>query len=178
MKTSKLFKTLALAMTFAAVAMTTVPAEAAVIQAHAGTTFTLTPVEFDQQGNPTKFSHTVDGVVRVSLLGNCTGHFDIVAVPRPDGTFGLAGTLQITSADGQTTLNGEVEGATSPEPANALMANFHYDVKFTGGTGLMAKARGRGDIDGFALFNESFAGGKATWLMRGHVFARGKGQKD
>jgi hypothetical protein len=173
-----LFKSITLALGCAALAVTTIPVQADrpdhpwrhhVITAHAGNTFTLVPVEFDANNNPIKFTHTVDGVVRVSLLGNCTVHFDVIAVPRPDGTFGLSGTVQITSANGDTTLNADVEGGTSPEPDNRLMGNFHYDVKFTGGTGLMANARGRADIDGFALFNEDFAGGKATWLMNGTV---------
>jgi hypothetical protein len=135
------------------------------------------PIEFDAQGNPIKFSHTVDGVVRLSLLGNCTVHFDVIAVPRPDGTFGLLGTVQITSADGKVTLNADVEGETSPEPGNPLMGNFHYDVKFTGGTGPLANARGRANIDGLLLFNEGFAGGKATWVMHGHIL-RGKHGRD
>jgi hypothetical protein len=184
MKKPNLFKIVALALGCAALAATTIPSKADrlgdrgprahLVNAHAGTTFTpLTPIDFDAQGNPTKFSHTVDGVVRVSLLGNCTVHFDVVAMPRPDGTFALAGTLQITAADGQTNLNADVEGATSPEPDNALMGNFHYDVKFTGGTGAMARASGKADIDGFLLFNEGFAGGKATWIMQGVVLPRG-----
>lgn len=179
MKSLNLFNKLSLVLACAALAMTTVPAEARLIKAHAGTTFTpLAPIEFDAQGNPTKFSHSVDGIVRVSSLGNCTVHFDVIAVPRPDGTFGLIGTMQIITADGQTTLNADVEGATSPDPDSSLMANLHYDVKFTGGTGQMINARGRGDIDGFLLFNEGFAGGKATWLLNGQVFVHGKGQKD
>jgi len=178
MKTSNLFKVFALALTCAALAMTAAPAEARLVKAHAGTTFTLTPVEFDPSGNPTKFTHTVDGVVRVSSLGNCTVHFDVIGVPRPDGTFALTGSVQITSADGQTTLSAVVEGSTSSEPANALMANFHYEVAFTGGTGLMANARGKADIDGFALFNADFGSGKATWAMNGRVFTHRGGKGD
>src|SRR5262245_14197419 len=98
-----LFKTTMLALACAATVLTTLPALADDIKANAGTTFTLVPTEFDANGNPTKFTHTVDGVVRVSLLGRCTVHFDVVGVPRPDGTFTGVGTLRITSADGQTT---------------------------------------------------------------------------
>jgi hypothetical protein len=183
MKQHNIIKAIALTLGCAALAVTALPSKADrsdnrgprahLVQAHAGTTFTpLAPIEFDAQGNPIKFNHTVDGVVRVSLLGNCTVHLDVIAVPRPDGTFGLSGTGQITSADGHTTLNADVEGGTSPEPDNALMGNFHYDVKFTGGTGPMVNARGRADIEGFFLFNEGFDGGKATWVMQGHVFTR------
>ena len=178
MKTSHLFKSLTMALSFAAVAMTTVPAEARLIKAHAGTTFINAPVEFDPSGNPTKFSHTVDGVVRVSGLGNCGVHVDVIGVPRPDGTFALSGTFRITSADGQSALDAEVQGATTPDDSgNPYFANFHYDVKFTGGTGQMENARGKADIDGFAMFI-SPTEGKATWLLSGQVFTRGKGRKD
>jgi len=173
MKTFNLFKAITLLLGCAALAMTiTTSAEAAVIKANAGTTFVLIPLEFDANGNPTKFTHTVDGVVRVSSLGNCTVHFDVIAVPRPDGTFGAAGTCQITTADGNTTLNAEVTAAVAPDPANPYFANFHYDVKFIGGTGQMANARGTADIDGFAMFT-SASTGKATWLLEGNVETRG-----
>lgn len=177
MKTSNLFKTLALVVACAALAMTTVPAEARLIKAHAGTTFTLTPSEFDSSGNPTKFSHTVDGVVSVSSLGNCTFHADVIGLPRPDGSLSLTGTGWITTADGATTLDIEVTGVVAIDPATPAFGDFHYDTKFTGGTGQMANARGKADIDGFGMFT-SPSEGKATWVMSGNVFTRGKGQKD
>ena len=174
MKTRNLFKAIALALGCATLAMTTAFAEARDIKAHAGSTFVNAPVEFDAHGNPTKFAHTVDGVLRVYSLGNCTFHADVVAVPRPDGTFALSGTFRITSADGNTTLDGEVQGATAPdESGNPAFANFHYDVKFTGGTGRMDGARGKGDIDGFGITSPDFSTGKATWLLQGNVTSRG-----
>ena len=175
MKTLNLFKAVTLALACAALAMTTTtPAEAGVIKAHAGTTFVLTPVAFDANGNPTLFTHTVDGVVRVSLLGNCTVHFDVIVGAPKTATdpFTLVGTCRITSADGATTLDAEVEGTGTPDPANPAFLNFHYDVKFTGGTGQMANARGTADIDGFGMFT-SASTGKATWLLEGNVATHG-----
>ena len=175
MKTFNLFKAITLALACAALAMTTTtPAEAGVIKAHAGTTFVLTPVAFDANGIPTKYTHTVDGVVRVSLLGNCTVHFDVIVGAPKTATdpFTLVGTCRITSADGATTLDAEVEGTGTFDPANSNFLNFHYDVKFTGGTGQMANARGTADIDGFAMFT-SASTGKATWLLEGKVATHG-----
>ena len=158
----------------AALAMTTTPVNAGVIKAHAGTTFNLTPVAFDANGNPTMFTHTVDGVVRVSVLGNCTFHADvIVGAPKTaQDPFTLAGTCRITSADGSATLDAEVVGTGTPDPANPSFLNFHYDVRFTGGTGPMANARGTGDIDGFAMFT-SASTGEATWVLQGNVSTHG-----
>lgn len=177
MKTFNLFKAITLSLACAALAMTTItPAEAGVIKAHAGTTFVLTPEAFDaNNGNPTLFTHTVDGVVRVSLLGNCTVHFDVIVGAPKTATdpFTLVGTCRITSADGATTLDAEVEGTGTLDPANPAFLNFHYDVKFTGGTGQMANARGTADIDGFAMFTSATTG-KATWLLEGNVSTRGR----
>jgi hypothetical protein len=163
-----LFRLITLALGCAALAMITPCIEAGVIKANGGTTFDLIPVEFAPNGQPTKFSHTVDGVVRVFELGNCTIHADVVAVPRPDGSFSLTGTFRITSADGATTLDAEVTGVVTVDPANPFFGNLHYDVKFTGGTGQMANVRGSGDIDGFGMFTSQTTG-KATWLLEGNV---------
>jgi len=179
MKMFNLLKATTLALACIALAMTTTPADGGVIKAHAGTTFVLTPVEFDEPGNPTKYTHTVDGVVRVSLLGNCTAHFDVIVGAPKTATdpFTLAGTCRLTSADGATTLDAEVEGTGTPDPANPAFLNFHYDVKFTGGTGQMANARGTADIDGFAMFT-SASTGKATWLLKGKVSTHGRHGND
>lgn len=141
-----------------------------VIKAYAGTTFILTPVP----ERPTEFPHTVDGVVRVSLLGNCTVHFDVLmfAPKTTKDPFTLLGTLRITSADGTTTLDADVVGTATFDPANAGFMNLHYDVKFTGGTGQMAHARGKADIDGFAMFTSATTG-KATWSLKGTVATHG-----
>jgi hypothetical protein len=173
MKQRSLFKLTALALGCATLAMTTLPAQARDIRAHAGTTFDLLPVEFDANGNPTKFTHTIDGVVRVSSLGNCTFHGDVVGFPRPDGSFELTGTGRITTADGATSLDFEVKGVVAIDPANPAFGNFHYDARFTGGAGRMANARGKADIDGFGMFT-SPSTGKATWVLQGEVFTRGR----
>jgi hypothetical protein len=188
MKNLTPFRLVALALAGAALAIVTFPAlgdrsgdrghRGHLINAHGGTTFALTPVEFDASGNPTKFSHTVNGVVRVSLLGNCAFQADIPAVPHRDGTFSLAGTFRITSADGETSLDAEVEGVATPDPANPLFANVHYDVKFTSGTGRMKDVRGgRAEMDVAAMFT-SQAGGTATWLLLGHATTRNRGHGD
>jgi hypothetical protein len=137
---------------------------ARVIKAHAGTTFVLLPVP----GSSTEFTHTVDGVVRVSLLGNCTVHFDVrVTAPKTaTDPFTLKGKVKITSADTLTTIDADVVGTGTFDPANGSFLNFHYDVTFTGGTGTMANARGTADIDGFAMFTSATTG-TATWLLQG-----------
>ena len=173
MKILYIFKSLTLTVAFLALALAAIPASAEVLKGHAGTTFLLIPATFDQHGNPTSFTHTVDGVVRVFEIGNCTFHADVIAVPRADGSFSLTGTFLITSADGATTLNAEAVGLVTLDPATPLFGNFHYDVKFTGGTGQMANARGRGDVDGFAMFTSQTTG-KATWLLQGNVATHGR----
>ena len=119
-----LFKSVALALGCVTLAMTTTPADAGVLKGHAGTTFTLIPVEFDAKGNPTKFTHTVDGVVRVFELGNCTVHADVIAIPQPDGSFSASGTFRITTADGATTLDAEAVAVVTADPANPLQGSF------------------------------------------------------
>jgi hypothetical protein len=176
MKALNLFKSIVLALGCAMLAMTTTPADAGVLKGHAGTTFDLIPVTFDQNGNPTKFTHTVDGVVRVFEIGNCTFHADVIAVPRPDGTFTLSGTFLITSANGATTLSADAVGLVTIDPANPSFGNFHYDLKFTGGTGQMAGVRGSGDVDGFAMFTSQTTG-KATWLLQANVATSGHRHK-
>lgn len=38
----------------------------------------------------------------------------------------------------------------------------------------MDTAEGRASIDGFALFNEDFETGKATWLLQGNIRTKGE----
>ncbi len=64
-----------------------------------------------------------------------------------------------------------MEGIGTPDPANLSFLNIHYEVKFTGGTGEMANARGKGEIDGFGMFTSETTG-KATWLLQGNVSTR------
>jgi hypothetical protein len=74
-------------------------------------------------------------------------------------------------------LDAEVEGTGTPDPTNPAFLNFHYDVKFAGGTGQMANARGTADIDGFGMFT-SASTGKATWLLQGNVATHGHNGHD
>ena len=141
------------------------------ITANAGSTFTLLP-----SGTPGVLNHTVDGVVQLSVLGNCTFHADVKAyLPTAAGEpFVLTGTAIFTSADGSATLAIEVEGWAAPDPANpGSFVDFHYDVTFSGGTGAFSTARGSAEIDGFGMFTSESAG-KATWTMRGHIATAGQ----
>jgi hypothetical protein len=174
MKKFNLIKATALALACATLAMSNLPTEAGVIKGHAGTTFVLSPVP----GHPDQLTHSIDGVVRISTLGNCTFHGDVLiylptAVGQP---YLLSGTCRFTSADGTTTLDADVEGIGTVDPANASFLNIHYDVKFTGGTGQMAHARGAGEIDGFGMFTSETTG-KATWVLQGNVATHGRGHR-
>ncbi len=170
-------KLIPLALCCAALTTTPLSARAGVVKGHAGTTFELLPIAVDGTGRPTLYTHTVDGVVRIFELGNCTFHADvIVSQPNANDPFTLKGTFQITTARGDTVLYAEVQGIGTPDPANpSVFLNFHYDVKFTGGTGSMANARGTADIDGFGIFT-SRSTGKATWLIQGNLATQGRSQ--
>jgi hypothetical protein len=167
-------KLIALVIGWAMLATTTLPAEAGVVKGHAGTTFDLAPIAFDATGRPTTYTHTVDGLVRIFELGNCTFHADVIITqPNANDPFTLTGTFIIRTADGATILHADAQGMGTPDPANpAFFLNFHYDVKITGGAGLMANARGTADVDGFAMFT-SQSTGKATWLIEGNVATQG-----
>ena len=135
-----------------------------IITANAGTTFELAP-----SNEPGVLIHTVDGVAQVSLLGNCTVHFDtLVQVPLPGEPFKVSGTMQLTSADGSSAIQTEVKGWVISDPASPAFGDFHYDVVITGGEGKFAGARGKAEIDGAGLFTSDHSG-KATWLLKGVV---------
>src|SRR6266699_2445167 len=68
-----IFKSLGLALGCAALVLTSNSISAADIRVNAGTTFDLIPT-----ADPSVFTHTVDGIAQVSLLGNCTVHADVV----------------------------------------------------------------------------------------------------
>src|SRR6266480_3815392 len=95
-----LFKGLGLAFGCAALVLTTNSISAADVRVNAGTTFDLIPT-----ADPSVFTHTVDGIAQVSLLGNCTVHADVVvrfpASPGQPPT--LNGSFTFTTADGATT---------------------------------------------------------------------------
>src|SRR2546426_1006097 len=129
--------------------MSLLPANAAALQANGGTTWTL-----GQTADPSVFTHTVNGVVQVSLLCNCTVHADVlVRFPaNPSQPPALNGSFTFTTADGATTLKAIVQGTGTPDPANPAFLNFHYHVTFAGGSGQFTAARGEAEIDGLALF--------------------------
>ena len=119
--------------------------------AHAGTTFVVLPAS--TPGGPR--SHHVDGVVRVSSLGDCTFHAtaNLVETATPGSYLITDGLLLFTTADGTSTLTASAVGTLVINPANPYMGDFQYDVTFTGGTGSLAGAHGSGKIhDGMVLF--------------------------
>jgi hypothetical protein len=117
--------------------------------ANAGTTFILVPIP---STSPAQNTHTVDGVVEVSPLGACTVHFDLVvtSTTSPTKPYTVTGTQTITTADGSSTVTSSVNGYLSSNPANATFLGIHYELKFTGGTGKLAGARGHTTLQGFA----------------------------
>ena len=82
-----LFKGLSLALGCAALLPTSNSISAADIRVNAGTTFDLIPT-----ADPSVFTHTVDGIAQVSLLGNCTVHADVVV--RFPASLGQPPTLE------------------------------------------------------------------------------------
>ncbi len=148
-------------------------ASAGEIRANGGTTFNLVPT-----ADPSVFTHTVDGLAQVSLVGNCAFHADVLArFPAVAGQpIALSGTFTFTSADGASVLRASVEGAVNFDPANPAFVNFGYQVVFIGGTGQFANARGRAEVDGAGLFT-SASTGTATWKLKGEVHTRNRGKK-
>ena len=174
MKKHNVVKSLALALGSAALlwgtinlpASDTLSRNAAALRANGGTTFDLLPTAV-----PGVFTHTVNGIAQVSLLGNCSVHADVIVQfsTNPDEPAILNGSLTFTTADGATTLTTHVEGTGTPDPANPnSFLNFQYQVRFTGGSGRFAAARGKAAINGAALFT-SASTGKATWTLQGYV---------
>jgi hypothetical protein len=143
------------------------------VTANAGTTFVLTQTPT----NAALFTHTVDGVVQVSNLGNCTVHFNVLVTAMSATLFGLNGTLTITNAAATATLNADVVGFGIIQSDNANFLDIHYEVAFTGGSGALAGASGYAEINGFGFFTTqglvqptgAYATGKATWTMKGTV---------
>ena len=120
------------------------PSESKHFHANAGTTFVLLPAS--TPGGPR--SHNIDGVVRVSSLGDCTFHAtaNLVATANPDFFLITDGLFLFTSADGSSTLTASAAGTLVVNPANPYMADIEYDVTFTGGTGSQAGAHGSGKL--------------------------------
>ena len=132
--------------------------------------------------------------VQVSSLGDCTVHFDLVVTSTGSSTrpYTVAGAQTITTANGASTVTSSVNGYLSSNPANATFLGIHYELKFTGGTGQLAGAKGHTVLQGFAPIatapgSEDFPGstgilpqnadliappsgdltGKACWIMQG-----------
>ncbi|MBX3747112.1 MAG: hypothetical protein KF833_17535 [Verrucomicrobiae bacterium] len=147
---------------------------------NAGTVFNL-----DASG-PLPWNHEVRGVLQVSNLGNCRGHFAITISAGTGGrAFDLAGTMTLTTLAGDK-LVASVVGWADPDPNDLKPAPttfiLHYDATITGGTGALTGARGHGRIDGAFIFSgpdgpddtdptddrfcEGYAG-VATWLYEG-----------
>jgi len=104
-----LSKVLGLALGCAALVLGTIyvsanpkPRESKPFHANAGTTFVLLPAS--TPGGPQ--SHNIDGVVRVSVLGDCSFHAtaNLVATTTPGSYLITDGIFLFTSADGKSTL--------------------------------------------------------------------------
>jgi hypothetical protein len=134
------------------------------------------------------FHHEVRGVVQVSNLGNCKVFFEVDPTPCASGDehfLCIAGTMTITTLAGDK-LYTAVAGWIDPDPDDPkevpTMFKLHYNVTITGGTGELVGARGRGEINGIAMFagpdgpedtdptDDRFCDGYtgvATWLYEG-----------
>ena len=92
-------KGISLALGCAELLFTSNSVHAANISINAETTWNIDPTD-----DPNVLTHAVDGIVQVSLLGNCTFHADVFlrvsAGPGQPNT--LKGTFTFTSADGMT----------------------------------------------------------------------------
>jgi hypothetical protein len=153
--------------------------------ANGGTTFILGPAS--TPGGPR--SHTIDGVVLFSTLGDCTFHATAALVETATPGFYLitGGDFLFTTADGASTVTASAEGTGTVNAANPYMLDIEYKVTFTGGTGSLALAHGSAHLHGFAYFTDCDlvqpggdsicegivpAGantGKACWLLDGEL---------
>jgi hypothetical protein len=126
------------------------PSESKHFHANAGTTFVLLPAS--TPGGPR--SHNIDGVVRVSSLGDCAFHAtaNLVETTTPGSFLITDGLFLFTSADGKSTLTASAAGTLVVNSANPYMADIEYDVTFTGGTGSEAGAHGSGKLQGMVMF--------------------------
>jgi hypothetical protein len=198
MKRMNLTKVLSLALGCAALVFGGTTASAVEFSAFAGTTFILVPVP---NTSPQQFTHTVDGVVEVSPLGDCTVHFDLVVTVTddPERPYNVEGTQTITTADGISSVTSSVQGYLSSNPANASFLGIQYKLTFISGTGQLAGAQGKTTLSGFAALamNPGYVDlpgtpnvyppdadlmlpgsdnltGKACWAMKGNLVFPGK----
>jgi hypothetical protein len=174
-KKLNLLRTLSLAITCAALAVSRFPVaaedgpgtNAAAIRVTTGNTFALVPTS-----DPNVFGHPVDGVAQVSLMGNCHFHGEgtIYLPTSPGQPIRIVNTTPwtLTSSDGANSLKFDVEGTAAFDPANPLFAHLTYNVTFVGGTGRFANAKGTGTMEVTAEFTSAL-GGLANWTMKGVV---------
>jgi hypothetical protein len=145
----------------------TLPSNAAALRANAGNTFALVPT-----ADPNVFGHPVDGVVQVSLLGNChfhgEGEIHLPTAPGQPIVIVSTSPWTFTSSDGANSLQFDVQGTATFDPVNPSFANLSYTATFTGGTGAFASARGTATFEVTAEFTSPLAG-LATWTMKGYV---------
>lgn len=153
---------LTLLTTLAPIATLADPHINGVMTANAGTRFTLGLP--DENGD---MLHTVDGVAQVSVIGNCVVHFDVIVSPGPKAE----GTMYFLYPKDGSILRLKVVGTLRPEEGSPVVS-FHYDVEVISGEGQFAGARGKGEIDGAAMFINNDGDGTATWTFRGNVFTR------
>ena len=157
MKRLSIYNTLGVALGCAALIQGGICANADEFRAHGGTSFVLHPTA------PGVYSHTVDGVVRVSGLGDCTFHAEVLVTATPSGDFVFtdnAGdkTFTFTTVDGDM-LYASVAGGGTPNPADQGIIDFYYHLTFTGGTGRFAHAHGKAElVDGLATIGNGGAG--------------------
>ncbi len=135
------------------------------IVGHAGPGFVFTPTD-----DPYDFKAAVNGVAKISLLGNCTDHADLdVRFPATPGqTVLVNGSGTFTSVDGTATLNFTLTGSATPDPANPAFFNSKYQLKFTGGSGAMASAKGLAEIEEVIMLTSPLTG-SASWVLQGIV---------
>ena len=118
--------------------------------------------------------HTVDGVAQVSEIGNCVVHFDVeTKVPPPGEPWILRGTMYFLHPQDGSILRMRVAGWALIEEGTPF-GNLHYDAEVISGEGLFAGARGKGEINGVAMFINAEGDGTATWTFRGNIFTRPK----
>ena len=175
MKKLPLLRTLALALTCAALSISRFPVgaddgpstNAAAIRVTTGNTFALVPTS-----DPNVFGHPVDGVAQVSLMGNSHFHGEAtIYLPTRAGRpirILSSSPWTLTSSDRANSLKFDTEGTATFDPANPLFANLTYKVTFVGGTGRFARARGTGTMEVTAEFTSAL-GGLANWTMKGVV---------
>jgi hypothetical protein len=111
-------------------------------------------------------------VAQVSVMGNCHFHGEgTIYLPTSAGQsirIISASPWTLTSSDGANSLEFDVEGTATFDPANPLFANLTYKVTFVGGTGRFAQASGTGTMEVTAEFTSAL-GGLANWTMKGVV---------